>query len=394
MKQSMKIVCLVLAGLGLLAGAPMALAAGSSNDPGGARQQHTDVGCLMCHSGDRIQGVLADGSTVSLSVPGELMDGSVHSRAGLTCISCHSTTPTFPHNPDGGTRCSNCHQASGVSLQSISVPLKYPSRRAMSLELNQNCRSCHAELFELAAVGEHARILKAGNLEAPVCIDCHGSHPVGGGVKAPETSTAICSGCHASADSTYRASVHGSSMLQRNPGVPTCTNCHGSHAIRGPYSQGFRSESIESCGACHSGRSLTASYGLTGDELTSYRRDLHGMAAAIANRAEGEIPGSQAVCYDCHGTHEIGRAGAGSSTAETELLLSACQRCHPGADENLLASQAGHEPTTDDPIPGLSAIARTYKLLIGGTLGGSLLYIAADIRKRKAEKRRVIDDND
>ena len=51
-------------------------------------------------------------------------------------------------------------------------------RRDASLKLVTVCQQCHTEQHENALDSVHGRALEAGNVNAAICTDCHGSHTV------------------------------------------------------------------------------------------------------------------------------------------------------------------------------------------------------------------------
>src|SRR5690606_3598676 len=103
----------------------------------------------------------------------------------------------------------------------------------------------------------------------------------------------------------YAESVHGAALLEGDPNVPVCTDCHGVHGIPDPDTALFRLRSPEICAQCHANEDLMEEYGISTDVFDTYVADFHGTTVAIFEQtAPHQVP-NEAVCYDCHGVHNI-----------------------------------------------------------------------------------------
>ena len=137
-------------------------------------------------------------------------------RRVATCINCHSvhdiklvsdpTSPVYPTNVPA--TCGKCHSdreyMQGYGLPSLSQVDDYQSSvhyRALSVE---------------------------GNLAAPTCQSCHGSH---GATPPGVTSIAdVCGTCHAHNRDFFEKSPHRDAFASL--GAASCVQCHGNHAIQ------------------------------------------------------------------------------------------------------------------------------------------------------------------
>ena len=149
---------------------------------------------------------------------------------------------------------------------------------------------------------------------------------------------------------TRRACTAARSSRRRTRDVPTCTDCHQSHAIAGPHAPGWRLKSPELCASCHANAGMMKKYGLSTNVMQTYLADFHGMTASLQKQEKaGGADGGQvvALCIDCHGVHDITKTDA----ARTRRVIKAnvtktCQKCHPGASQNFSAAWLSHyEPT-------------------------------------------------
>jgi Cytochrome c3/Doubled CXXCH motif (Paired_CXXCH_1) len=201
--------------------------------------------CTMCHAYPNFIGKAEDSSTISLTVLEKELSQSVHGQAGLGCAACHPSITGYPHSDVEQVACSTCH-ASAEPNAEIVANLPYPTTRSLSTQLNEACRTCHEDQFTATTKGMHAQSLADGNPQAPLCIDCHGSHgvqPATSRASIPET----CAKCHTAAYTSYQSSVHGTAVAAGNLDAPTCADCHGMHTVSGPSEIGFRNASVAIC---------------------------------------------------------------------------------------------------------------------------------------------------
>lgn len=130
-------------------------------------------------------------------------------------------------------QCSDCHGAHRI-LQS-SDPESPTHRRNIA----STCGHCHAnkELMSKYKIGAsavsdyeesiHARALRDGNKQAPVCVNCHGTH----GAAPPGVGdvSIVCGNCHDQERNNFRLSPHQHAMA--DAGIPECAGCHSNHKI-------------------------------------------------------------------------------------------------------------------------------------------------------------------
>ncbi len=109
-----------------------------------------------------------------------------------------------------------------------------------------------------------------------------------------------CGKCHGAIFEQYRASVHGEALLvDSNPDVPTCIDCHGVHNIGDPTTTLFRVRSPDLCAKCLTVDSIMDKYGITTNVLDSYLTDFHGRQVALSSWKTRKLPTSRRSDYDC-----------------------------------------------------------------------------------------------
>ncbi len=383
------VIVLGLIGLSLALQVPEALAQMTTPTP----DLHGNANCLMCHSDPSFTGNLPGGETISLYVdPGQYYR-SVHADAGLECLACHVGQKAYPHAASAQVSCSACHQSledvQNTAYRPLSVALDYPDARAVTLTFNESCRACHADKFEESVDSAHVRVQAGGNRYAPVCVDCHGSHDITPPDQPRARISQTCATCHLAVYSTYRASVHGAALEEEsNPDVPTCVDCHGVHNVRGPRDPGFRNDMIAVCGGCHADEERMAKYGISTAVFQTYLEDFHGRTVNFFRRKADNIPSNKATCFDCHGIHNIRSPDDPHSTVYPENLQHTCQQCHADANITFPEAWLGHYIPTWEKTPLLYAVNVAYSYLVPITVGGFLLYIGLDARRRLAQRRR------
>ena len=242
------------------------------------------LSCAGCHGGDPIDTMMTDPIYESMpEAPGRHED-----RTWIPnfCARCHGDPaimrrfdPDLPtdqyakyHESRHGQKlldegdskaaqCVSCHGAHGIRGS------RSPRSTVHAKNIAATCGACHAdaEYMEgyLGRDGEplpthqlekylksvHGRaLLEEGDLGAPTCNDCHGSHAA----MPPEVSSIaqVCRTCHAGNGELFDGSSH-KEAFDRN-GWPECGKCHGNHAVA-RTDDSMLSEGINSlCSDCHS----------------------------------------------------------------------------------------------------------------------------------------------
>ena len=171
-----------------------------------------DKQCLNCHAFEQLSKKLASGETLSLHVEGEVFAKSMHHWIG--CSGCH-------RNVDLGTH-----------AQRTSKEKSFASKRARSIALSEVCYECHEDKSHQYKGSIHASLVESGNLAAPVCTDCHGSHSVRAKAEYETLVGAPCKNCHEDIFNAYLESMHGQARGKLgHVNAPICADCHRAHDI-------------------------------------------------------------------------------------------------------------------------------------------------------------------
>jgi predicted CXXCH cytochrome family protein len=226
----------------------------------------------------------------------------------------------------------------------------------------------------------HGAAIQNGQLDAATCVDCHGGHDIQPPNEPRERILFTCGQCHGAIFDEYRQSVHGKALLEdSNPDVPTCIDCHGVHNISNPNTVQFRNRSPQVCADCHADEGLMEKYDISTQVFETYLNDFHGSTVALFEQQDPNVATNKAVCYDCHGVHNITPADEAKSQVAKNNLLATCQQCHPNAEDDFPDAWVGHFQPTAEDNPTLFAVTWFYKILIPATLGGFALLVATDV---------------
>ncbi len=374
--------------------------------------------CLSCHGTAEVLAAAAHALGVQLR-PIQLAKlvvqagkGTVHD--GLSCTDCHPRAVDVPHPPEMGKEnpCLSCHQNAGEEVQasvhrdplkegSFRAPcwachtaheVRPPADPASSLapaNVARQCLACHNKQEYLVGVHGHG-VQLAGLDLAATCVSCHGGHRIlpASDPRSPVARAnvpATCGQCHRRVSEVYLTSVHGA-RLPENQDVPTCVDCHAAHGTVDPRLPRFRSQSPELCARCHADRELARKYGLRAEVFDSYVADFHGTTAELFRSLSPDQPMNKAVCYDCHGYHDVESVRQAGTAQVQKRLLVRCQVCHPQATERFLSAWTAHYRPDRQHYPVIYYVRLFYRVLIPTTVGFFLLYIGLDVWGQKRRR--------
>lgn len=315
------------------------------------------------------------------------------------CLGCHGPAASNPapldHDHRSNKTCTACH------VPSHSPDAPRTAKRSNVPVTNNFCLACHGtptvamvlpdgeklSLFVDQAVYERS----THGRNHMLCTACHSTHaqyphPPTSARTHRELSRGIvqqsCFQCHEEVFSQFKQSVHGKALVEEgNLDVPGCPDCHGIHDIANPHTPIFRLESPDTCSKCHADPELAKKYGMSPYVTQSYLNDFHGATIRLSRKENPNINSYKAVCYDCHGIHDIRKADDPESHVVKEKLVETCRRCHPGADTNFPASWTSHYAPDRERWPIVYWIDLAYKFLIPGILGPMILYILLDLMR-------------
>ena len=331
-----------------------------------------DVNCTaVCHR----ESARAGEEPTPLSYP-----DSVHGRAYLErgikevakCWDCHGKHNIRPASDPGSSvhrkniplTCSACHE-------DMQVVVKYNIHS--ETPYHEYVQSVHGKaLFEKGLVRF-----------AAICTDCHGAHNIKGVgephlmAKQPQT----CGRCHELIFDEYKQSIHGRQALAGNIDAPLCVDCHGEHGIASPKEEGSPASAkkvIDTCSTCHARPEIMQKYGIPEDRIATFIDSLHGIAVGFGYKAA-------ANCTSCHGVHDIRPAADPLSKVNPANLRQTCGQinCHPNMPEKIATAKIHIGAAQKNPA-ALFYIQRALLILVIVLLLITVLwFIPGFIRKTK-----------
>lgn len=321
------------------------------------------------------------------------------------CSTCHGIAGSNPYpkdhvgRPDSG--CLQCHATGKVAA---------PGTTTLAAG-NETCLACHkqTDLTTTLPGGEKLNLFIDGEAfgqsvhgqKGLQCTACHPNmtqfpHPALTVKTERELNRGVvqqaCATCHKAIYDIYKDSVHGNALLnESNTDVPSCTDCHGIHNISDPRTALFRANSPDLCSTCHSDAKLMSTYGISANVTKTYMSDFHGTSVRLTKEAQAKDPNIttyKAVCYDCHGIHDIKKVSDPNSSVVKENLVKTCQKCHPNADANFPAAWTSHYIPDRTKWPLVYLVDLFYKIFVPTVLGGMIAFIGLDLAHALIVKRK------
>jgi hypothetical protein len=199
--------------------------------------------------------------------------------------------------------------------------------------------------------------------------------------KQPQT----CGHCHELIFDEYKQSIHGQQALAGNVDAPLCIDCHGEHGITSPKEEGSPASAKKvshTCSSCHARPEIMQKYGIPQDRISTFIDSLHGIAVGFGYKAA-------ANCSSCHGVHEIRPASDPLSKVNPANLQRTCGQphCHPNMPQKIATAKIHIGAEQKNP-PVLFYIQRILFILVIVVLTITVLwFIPGFIKKAKLLKK-------
>jgi len=194
--------------------------------------------------------------------------------------------------------------------------------------------------FEILAQSQPQRPPDSANLQLSqfptnVNLDCGGCH--GSGKTLPYLAGELF---HKDTHAALDSSIH--SKLGPN-GKPRAS-CNDCHTVGGDMTTVLPSENprsttnrlviAETCGRCHSDKSVMQGSGISDRPILAYRSSVHSKALSQGNA-------NAAVCTDCHTSHNIQPASEPGSSIAKINIPTTCGKCHTSEANQFVDSVHG-----------------------------------------------------
>lgn len=280
--------------------------------------------------------------------------------------------------------------------------LVFNSPLSYALDEN-NCLSCHGDpnLSKTDAQGRKISLYVSGQAVSAAahryidCTTCHTTEPHK--VVTPLTKLSLaekCGSCHRYEYKLHLGSVHGRQLVQGNPDVATCVDCHSPEGnphsvvrVLEYHAPAYKKNIAETCAKCHNNEELMANYGIVEKVYESYTRSFHGKAMQLGNYEVTQL--DKATCSSCHGVHDIKSAGdPGSRVAGLDNLAKTCEQCHPGAGVEFAKGFLGHKEASPENIPAAHYTEILFTILLISVVAAGIFIVIIAIRRFAANRWR------
>jgi formate dehydrogenase gamma subunit len=227
----------------------------------------------------------------------------------------------------------------------------------------QSCTPCHDRRAQETPYGPPGKLLAESVHSSLDCTDCHESASLEGLDPAasnphPEPMAPVdCGQCHEDEVEAY--TKHGRLEVGKDPDIPSCWNCHGTHDI---YPSSDRQSHVHpvnlasTCRFCHADVDLVRKHDILRDQpIKLYESSVHGRASKKGIYVA-------ATCNDCHAargpdgrftTHRILTPADPSSPIFHFNIPDTCGRCHKAVTRDYLEGIHGQRVTqgsVDAPV--------------------------------------------
>ncbi|MBI5362544.1 MAG: hypothetical protein HZA53_05145 [Planctomycetes bacterium] len=316
--------------------------------------------CTSCHTGHNVRphvdpkSSIHKGSVVKTcmkchgqieQVHRKVIAGELWEKEGAVplCVECHSPheiRKVFYDTNMANADCLRCHSTPVVSTK---------DGRSLQVDESVHARSIHGR-------------------KSVSCAQCHaGATPSVERSCATITTKVDCSTCHAGQVGDYQRGVHGQLATRGDASAPTCTECHGTHAILEHAIPSGATPEITTlvrssptysrnvpqlCARCHQDGAPAAKRYLGPETriIENYSNSIHGKGLEKSGLVV------TAVCTDCHTAHKELPTSDPESTVHPGNIAGTCGRCHDGIYEQF--QQSIHSPVGNPGYEQLRGMAK------------------------------------
>jgi cytochrome b subunit of formate dehydrogenase len=230
----------------------------------------------------------------------------------------------------------------------------------------------------------HGRAITGGVLLAASCNDCHSAngsaHRIYGANDPQSTINHFniphtCGKCHSSVEEEFWEGIHGKLVARGEVDAPVCISCHGEHGIiatsdpRSPVSPTRVAEAT--CSPCHESAYLNEKYGIPTGRLRSWYDSYHGLKSKA-----GDV--TVANCASCHEAHMVLPHSDPRSSVYSDNLQKTCGECHPGISVEVASTTIHGEPGIAQNATA-SVVRNIYVVAIALIIGAMVVHWLIDL---------------
>jgi len=221
--------------------------------------------CVSCHQGIDKPGKSNDYTIRRSEIPA--LCGSCHADAGkmkqygpslrTDQLEQYKTSVhgiKFAHGDTHVAVCTDCHTTHSIR------PASDPHASTHPLNVAATCKRCHSDREYMKPYGiatdqfagyidsvHYKALVESGDLSAPTCTTCHGSH--GAAPPGVAAVTNVCATCHVLQGKFFEESPHKQAFAKLE--LPSCVTCHEGHRIHHPDDDFVGTGKSAVCATCH-----------------------------------------------------------------------------------------------------------------------------------------------
>ncbi len=349
---------------------------------------HADLECQDCHGNMNTyphatnSEYLAGNDGCRSCHEDEAEDYTMHGRDRVgestdipNCASCHGDHNILPQkNKNSSVQSSNLRKTCGKCHENLDLIKKYELLSNHPIKLYEN--------------SVHGKTSEGGIYVAANCRDCHASEGNSHKIYSPNnpessinhfTIPETCGKCHRGIKNDYLDGIHGQLVKMGNTDAPVCIDCHGEHGIlspsdpRSPVSKSRVAEST--CTPCHESTRLNEKYGVPTGQISSFIDSYHGLKSKSGDT-------KVANCGSCHGVHRILPSSDPTSRINPVNLQTTCGECHPGISAKLASTPIHGKSGVSLMAPIAQSVQNIYLLVIIIIIGLMVLHWILDLYRQ------------
>ncbi len=231
-----------------------------------------------------------------------------------------------------------CSLVTALTFLAAGYALPVEAQTTASGEAPQDCTGCHIRTDGSPETESPGKMLEQSVHAGMDCTDCHAGvsmddlDPTADKPHGESVAHVNCGECHEEAAEVYKK--HGRLEVGRDPDLPSCSSCHGTHDILATTDTHSRVHPINlptTCRACHTDVDLVKRHEYLHDApIRLYENSVHGQASKKGRYMS-------ATCNDCHSAldpngkrtaHRILGAGDSESPISFFNIPDTCGVCH------------------------------------------------------------------
>jgi formate dehydrogenase gamma subunit len=290
------------------------------------------------------------------------------------CADCHGTHDILPATDKISTinpinlpmTCGKCHE---------------------DVDLTKRHEILYDRAVDVYKSSVHGRASLGGVYTAATCNDCHSTggtaHKIYGPGKSESTINHFnipytCGKCHKNVENDYWEGIHGKLVERGEVDSPVCTDCHGEHGIISPSDPKSRVSPARvaeaTCAPCHESARLNEKYGIPTERLRTWVDSYHGLKSKA-----GDL--TVANCASCHGAHRILPHTDATSSIHPTNLVKTCGSCHPGISQAMAATPIHAAPGVSF-TPAAGVVRTIYIIAIVVIIGLMVIHWLLDLWRK------------